>query len=256
MEGTEQGKALIVSLHDAHPGSQVKIKEQIEFLAEHGVTRSSILVVPSFHHQGSVVNFPNFSEAVQDWQVKGHEIVLHGYFHDRVASPPENLKSLFWTRLYTNKEAEFFDLPMTDARERIQWGLDIFKGLDWKTCGFVAPAWLMPEKLEPVLAEMGFRYTTRLRKIIALSGAGSSKAGRTIQSQSLCYSTRSSWRIVASALWCKRLFKRLRKTNLVRLSLHPNDLNFALTRRQIGQILMACQKSQFIPTTYADYVAR
>ncbi len=198
-----------------------------------------------------MTQFPAFTDAASAWQEKGHELVLHGYFHDRLASPPDKWRSIFWTRIYTNREAEFFDLPLKTARERIGWGLDIFKEKGWRTKGFVAPAWLMPESIEPLLAEMGFTYTTRLRKIIPLS-----TGRKAIETHSLCYSTRSSWRTVTSALWCKNLFKRLRKTKLVRLSLHPNDLTFGLTRRQIGQILRACQKDQFIPTTYADYVAR
>ena len=100
-------KSLIVSLHDAHPGSQAQIAEQIAFLAERGVTRSSILVVPEFHHGGSVLQDKGFCETISEWQTQGHEIVLHGYFHDRQESPPEKLSTVFWTRLYTNREAEF-----------------------------------------------------------------------------------------------------------------------------------------------------
>ncbi len=54
----------------------------------------------------------------------------------------------------------------------------------------------------------------------------------------------------------KNLFIRLRETNLIRLSLHPRDLEFPLMRRQIDQILRAAFKSGFVPTTYGDYVAR
>jgi predicted deacetylase len=244
------GKALIVSLHDAHPLSQVKIQEQIEFLASFGVAKSSILIVPSFHHQGSLAEKPEFCQAAGRWQEAGHELVLHGYFHDRKSSPRETLSTLFWTRLYTNQEAEFLDLPMEEARERITWGLDLFKKLGWKTSGFVAPAWLMPVTVEKLLAEMGFAYTTRLKQIIRLNPS------QRIATQSLCYSTRAAWRRVASGLWNKHLFTSLRKTNLVRLSLHPNDLAFPLPRRQISQIVRACVKAGFEPTTYGEYVTR
>lgn len=76
-------KSFIVSLHDAHPGSRAAIEEQLAFLAERGVTRTSILVVPEFHHRGSVLADKDFCAAVSSWQAQGHEIVLHGYFHDR-----------------------------------------------------------------------------------------------------------------------------------------------------------------------------
>jgi predicted deacetylase len=61
-------KSLIVSLHDAHAGSQAQIAEQVAFLKAYGITRSSILVVPEFHHQGSVLQDKGFCEAVSGWQ--------------------------------------------------------------------------------------------------------------------------------------------------------------------------------------------
>ena len=193
-----------------------------------------------------------FCEAVSGWQTQGHEIVLHGYFHDRRESPPENLSTVFWTRLYTNREAEFLDLPRETARLRLEKGRALFESLGWCATGFVAPAWLMAGGLTNLLAEMGFAYTTRVGEIIPLlPGLNQVKP-----SQSLCYSTRASWRRFASALWNKHLFGRLRETEVIRLSLHPRDLEFPLMRRQIDQILRASLKRGFQPTTYGDYVAR
>jgi hypothetical protein len=245
-------KSLIVSLHDAHPGSQAQIAEQVAFLASYGITRSSILVVPEFHHGGSLFHDKAFCDAVSGWQAQGHEIVLHGYFHDRRESPPENLSTVFWTRLYTNREAEFLDLPMETARLRLERGRALFESLGWRATGFVAPAWLMGGGLTNLLAEMGFAYTTRVGEIIPLLPG----LNRIRASQSLCYSTRAGWRRVASGVWNKYLYGRLRGTDLVRLSLHPRDLEFPLIRRQIDQILRASLKRGFQPTTYGDYVAR
>ena len=245
-------KSLIVSLHDAHPGSHAAIAEQVAFLAAYGITRSSILVVPEFHHRGSVLRDGNFCDSVSGWQAQGHEIVLHGYFHDRLESPPENLSTLFWTRLYTNREAEFLDLPHEDARLRLERGRALFESLGWRATGFVAPAWLMASGFTNLLAEMGFAYTTRLTEIIPLLPG----VYRVKPSQSLCYSTRAGWRRVASGVWNKYLYGRLRKRDMVRLSLHPRDLEFPLMRRQIDQILRASLKGGFQPTTYGEYVAR
>jgi predicted deacetylase len=245
-------KSLIVSLHDAHPGSHHHIAEQVAFLADYGITRSSILVVPEFHHRGSVLRDGVFCDAVSGWQAQGHEIVLHGYFHDRRESPPEKLATLFWTRLYTNREAEFLDLPRESARQRLEKGRALFESLGWRSTGFVAPAWLMADGLTNLLAEMGFNYTTRVGEIIPLLPG----VNRLKSSQSLCYSTRAGWRRFASGVWNKILYGRLRETDLVRLSLHPPDLEFPLMRRQIDQILRASLKRGFQPTTYGEYVAR
>jgi predicted deacetylase len=245
-------KFLIVSLHDAHPGSRAQIAEQIAFLAAHGIPRSSILVVPEFHHGASAGGDPDFRAAVNAWQAAGHEVVLHGYFHDRKESPRETLSTVFWTRLYTNREAEFLDLPREAAQDRLARGRKLFESLGWRASGFVAPAWLMAEWIPGVLAEMNFAYTTTLKEIVPLA-AGTNRA---TSSQSLCYSARASWRRFASAIWNKNLFYRLRETDLIRLSLHPRDLEFPLLRRQIDQILRSALKRGFEPTTYGDYVAR
>jgi predicted deacetylase len=245
-------KALIVSLHDAHPGSREAITEQLRFLAGYGITRTSILVVPEFHHRGCVLADRGFCETVSGWQDQGHEIVLHGYFHDRAASPREKLSTLFWTRLYTSREAEFLDLPLDEARVRLRRGLELFAAQGWKAHGFIAPAWLMAPGLINLLAELGFSYTNRLRDIVPLLPG----THALVASQSLCYSTRSGWRRFVSARWNKHLFGRLRGTDLVRLSLHPRDLEFVLMRRQIDQILRASFRRGFQPTTYAEYVAR
>jgi uncharacterized protein len=245
-------KSLIVSLHDAHPGSRAQIAEQVAFLAAYGITCSSILVVPEFHHEGSLAADKIFCDTISDWQNAGHEIVLHGYFHDRKESPPEKLSTVFWTRLYTNREAEFLDLPPDTARARLEKGRALFESLGWRSTGFVAPAWLMAEGLPNLLAEMNFSYTTRVSEIIPLRPG----LNRPKPSQSLCYSTRASWRRFASAFWNKYLWDKLRESDLVRLSLHPRDLEFPLMRRQIDQILRASLKRGFQPTTYGDYVAR
>lgn len=244
-------KNLIVSLHDAHPGSHAQIAEQVAFLAEYGITRSSILVVPEFHHSGLLTKDAGFCDAVTAWQARGHEVVLHGYYHDRRESPPEKLSTVFWTRLYTNREAEFLDLSSETARTRLDRGRTLFESMGWRATGFVAPAWLMAQGLTNLLAEMGFSYTTRIGEIIPLRAG----LNRLKSSQSLCYSTRAGWRRLASAVWNKYLYGRLRETDLVRLSLHPRDLEFPLMRRQIDQILRASLKRGFQPTTYGDYVA-
>jgi predicted deacetylase len=245
-------KSLIVSLHDAHPGSHGAIADQVAFLAGYGIARSSILVVPEFHHGGLLTKDPLFCDAVSAWQAAGHELVLHGYYHDRAEAQPDTFSNFYWTRFYTAGEAEFLDLPRETARARLELGQLLFKSLGWRTTGFIAPAWLMAGGLTQLLAELGFAYTTRLREIIPLLPG----VHRVKISQSLCYSSRAGWRRFASGVWNKHLYGRLRETDLVRLSLHPRDLEFPLMRRQIDQILRASLKRGFQPTTYGDYVAR
>ena len=110
----------------------------------------------------------------------------------------------------------------------------------------------MAEGLTNLLAEMGFAYTTRCGEIIPLFPASIASSRRNR------FATARARRggAFASGVWNKYLYGRLRETNLIRLSLHPRDLEFPLMRRQIDQILRASLKRGFQPTTYGEYVAR
>lgn len=244
-------KHLIVSLHDAHPGSWPDISEQLEFLSDLGVNRCSILLVPEFHHE----HFPScwtddIAASLRARQEAGYDLVLHGYYHDRQGQA-DTLGNVFWTRLYTNHEAEFLDLPDAEAEQRLRNGLALFADKGWQPNGFIAPAWLMSSTLPALLQRVGFRYTNRLTEILPF-GTDTTP----IPSQSLCYSTRAAWRQFASLRWNRYLFGRLRETSLMRLSLHPHDLHFAPIRQQIADFVKTALHEGFQPTTYAGYVAR
>lgn len=245
---------LIVSLHDAHPGSWADIDEQLQFLSELGVSRCSILLVPEFHHeQGAAAWTDALASSLRTRQEAGHDLVLHGYYHDRQGQA-DTLSNVFWTRLYTNHEAEFLDLPDIEAKLRLHRGLELFQQKGWQANGFIAPAWLMSPTLPALLRRMGFRYTNRLTEILPFGDSPATSAS--IPSQSLCYSTRATWRRVVSLRWNQYLFNRLRQTSLMRLSLHPHDLHFAPIRQQIAGFVKTALHEGFQPITYAGYVAR
>jgi len=249
-ESSDQ-KSLIVSLHDAHPGSHAQIAEQVAFLAERGVTRSSILVVPEFHHRGSLLRDGSFCDTISGWQAQDTKssctvIFTTAWNHHLKIFPP------FFGRASTPTARPNFSTGARRRPDAAGTGPRAFRVARLARDRFVAPAWLMAIGLTNLLAEMGFAYTTRLGEIIPLRPG----LNRVKSSQSLCYSTRAGWRRFASAIWNKNLYGRLRGTDLVRLSLHPRDLEFPLMRRQIDQIVRASIKRGFQPTTYGDYVAR
>ncbi|MEM6821391.1 MAG: polysaccharide deacetylase family protein, partial [Verrucomicrobiota bacterium] len=218
-------KYLIVSLHDFHAGSREEISEQIDFLSELGVKNYSILVVPRFH-KAPIISEDEASMAfLKERYEMGDDLVLHGFFHHSIDN---RAASLFWNRIYTNCESEFLDLSPGEMKHRIELGQGIWHENDWKLSGFIAPAWLMPKKRESVLKKLGFVYTNYLRSISLI------QKRKRVKAQSLCYSTRASWRRTVSLSWNQALFDRLRHRDLIRLSLHPNDLKFSEIKQQIG----------------------
>jgi len=239
-------KALIVSLHDFHPGSLEAIREQVVFFKGLGVRQFSILVVPDFHHQGKVSEDVGAMRFLEERQRAGDNLVLHGFFHDRQGLQEG---SYFWTKLYSANEAEFFDLEDGFCEERLQRGAEIWKREGWKQEGFIAPGWLMPRRQDALLARLGFSYTTRLKEIVAL------QRGKTVQSQSLCYSTRSWWRRPVSRVWNNLLYERIKRENVIRLSLHPDDLRYEAIRLQIAEVVEMTLANGYRALTYGDYVS-
>lgn len=240
-------KSLIVSLHDFHPGSREAIGEQVAFFHGLGVNRFSILVVPDFHHAGKITGDAGSLRFLEQRQIAGDDLVLHGFFHDRRGLPDG---SLFWTRLYSANEAEFFDLEDGFCEERLKEGSAIWTEQGWDLKGFIAPGWLMPARQDAILARLGFSYTTRLKEIVSL------RPGQSVRSQSLCYSTRSWWRRPVSRMWNRWLYGRLRGKDVIRLSMHPDDLRHEKIRLQIASLVRMALANGYQALSYADYVSR
>ena len=236
------GRHLVVSLHDLHPGSLAAIAEQRRLLSEWGVARRSVLVVPRFHHG---LHAGAMGADVRAWQAEGDEMVLHGYYHD-IVGQKEKATNLFWTRFYTNGEAEFLDLPAAEAWTRLEGGRRALEGEGLAVKGFIAPAWLMAPYLPSLLSRLGFAHTTTVNRFLALKG------GDEIPSRSLCWSTRAAWRRTCSLAWNRSLLGRSLVNDLLRISLHPDDLAHVAIRQQIERSVKTALDAGFQPVTYAD----
>src|ERR687888_449204 len=101
--------SLVVSLHDVAPSTQQITSNIISELVRHGVRVCSLLVVPDYHHEGLFAKRPEFVTWLRALEADGHEIVIHGYFHERPPQTKETLRAKFLTRFYTRNEGEFYD---------------------------------------------------------------------------------------------------------------------------------------------------
>lgn len=239
-------RILIVSLHDVHPGSLEVVRQQVTDLTQAGVGVFSLLVVPEFHHGVPTLEDGKTRAFLMERYEQGDDLVVHGFYHDRRGLPKGGW---FWTRVYSNDEAEFHAIAEEPARQRLARGRSLWKEAGWRVNGFIAPGWLMPEFVEGLLREMGFGYTVRLRRVIRLCD------GEVTESQSLCYSTRSWWRIPVSLVWNEWLFGQLAGGRLLRLGLHPGDWSEPRVRRQALGLVRRALDLGYRPLTYRDYVA-
>jgi uncharacterized protein len=238
----------VVSIHDVAPATYVLVDKILAEVNRHGVSVCSLLVVPNYHHRGASVQDRQFVLWLRDLEAVGHEIVLHGYFHERSRREYENWWTKFLTRFYTDGEAEFYDLGYEEALQRISAARDDFVGAGLSPRGFVAPGWLLSEEGERAARDAGLEYTTRLRSVSDL------RRDETISAQSIVYSVRSDWRCKASLVWNGLLGQLLRNAPLLRLSIHPNDYNCPAVWRQIVNVVRRFDKAR-TATTYRDWIA-
>ncbi len=261
--------ALVVSLHDAHPGSIERIRGQLCALKKWGVETTSILMVPEFHHGTPTAEDARTVDLATGWQTDGHELVLHGYYHDRVGQAT-TAGNVFWTKFYTSSEAEFLDFEKKEAASRVTKGRELFDQLNWTCDGFIAPAWLMAPHVPAMLQAVGFTYTNTLKTLQPLAVDGEVQHPRAnlglfneetvpapLFTQSLCWSTRAAWRRSCSLAWNAYLLKKLLRERppLLRISLHPDDLTFPPIREQIEQSVKTALQSGYRATSYRQYVA-
>lgn len=242
-------RSCVVSLHDVAPSTQAQSIEILEELKTAGITVTSLLVVPDYHHRGKSIENAHFVSWLRELEEAGHEIVIHGYFHERPRRNGEGLRQKFLTRLYTDDEGEFLDLDYEEALVRITMARDEFRSAKLSPIGFVAPAWLLGREGEKAAREAGMQYTTRIGSVIDLLTNESQPA------RSLVYSTRAPWRQTASLAWNAALVRGAEMRELIRLSIHPADFEAPKIRTQIISLASRFARTRR-PTTYRDWIAQ
>jgi predicted deacetylase len=239
---------IVISLHDIAPSNRAIAEKILSELVHRGVRVCSLLVVPDYHHQGLAMKDRQFVSWLRELESDGHEIVIHGYFHERSRGPKETLREKFLTRFYTDDEAEFYDLDYEEAFRRITTARDEFRAGGLSPRGFVAPAWLLSREGERAARDAELEYTTRLRTVRDL------RSGENFPARSLVYSVRSNWRRVASRAWNAALPPFLKSNPLLRLSIHPPDYSYPAIWRQIADLISAMDGVR-TPITYQDWIA-
>jgi hypothetical protein len=241
-------RPLIVSVHDVAPSTRPAAEKILKELARHHVDVCSLLVVPNYHRQGEATGDRSFVRWLRDLEADGHEIVIHGYYHQRPSTGTERLRERLITRAYTAGEGEFYDLNYAEALERITRARDQFCAAGLKPRGFIAPAWLLGAEGERAAADAEMEYTTRLTSVVDLRTQESSHA------RSMVYSVRSAWRRQVSRVWNRGLFLMQTDRPLVRLAIHPPDTaHHHIWGQIIGIIDQLLESRQ--PTTYRDWIA-
>jgi hypothetical protein len=224
---------LLVSLHDVTPYHQARLARAEDLLAGAGVTHVAYLVVPDFHRRHPVhldASFAAWCAGARPYRV---EWVLHGYDH---LDPGAHVRARGWRtsvrrHLLTGGEGEFLLLSMAEQRHRVRRGLAAVRAIGLEPTAFVPPAWLANDALAATLRDAGLRFTETHTAIVDVG------SGRSVACPVISWATRTLVRRLGARLVCPTLARLTRARAIVRVAIHPHDLDYVRTASQVRRVL-------------------
>ncbi|HEY0510467.1 MAG TPA: polysaccharide deacetylase family protein [Thermoanaerobaculia bacterium] len=235
---------LAVSLHGVAPHSQRPCQELLEQLAELGVPRASLLVVPRWHGVETILDRPFFLRWLGSLVEAGHEVCLHGLTH-RADDLPRGVRSALIGRFYTAGEGEFYGLGLEKAESKVLEGEGMLAAAGLAARGFVAPAGLLSPASREVLRGRGFEYTVTSRHLHLL------REELRIATPKVAFSTRGFLRRALSPLIGRARFAASRRKPILRISIHPDDIYEPGVRRALTSVLRQALADR-TPVTYGE----
>lgn len=212
---------LILSVHDVTPRHFDALMEIDEIMCRNGVdARYSMLVVPDFWSAWPLKEHPAFVEWLRGREAAGVEMILHGFHHLQHA-PPSGIAARLRAGVMTAGEGEFISLGYEESARRIGAGKRLLDSmLARPVTGFVAPAWLYSEATRQVLRDQHFLFAEDHWSV----WAPSLEDAVLCRSPVVSYSSRTAMKVSTSWLWSRLSPLLLGRARVVRLAIHPHDL--------------------------------
>ncbi|MEZ5079512.1 MAG: DUF2334 domain-containing protein [Thermoleophilia bacterium] len=225
--------AAIISIHDVAPDT-LSACEQLRDVVQTAMDDApvSLLVVPNYHGDGS---WPDRAAArLRELQSVGDEVVLHGWEH----------------RDATGRDgAEFFrSMTVATAADLLRRGRCLLQGLGLPATGFIAPAYAHPPCLHRALADAGFDWWAT-RGVLHIGA----RHQQCLPSVGLGASTPLKRRLSPSVARAAAVLYR--RAPVIRLDLHPADLQHPRLGRAVGLLVERVFGSGREPVRHVD-VAR
>jgi uncharacterized protein len=216
---------LLVTIHDVTPARRARVEALWRICAARRVV-PGLLVIPDWHAQAPVEGDPAFGDWVRARAAEGAEIFLHGERHDEVGSRRSWRDEL---RAFgrTDREGEFLTLDYTAARDRIDRGLERLRMIGLEPIGFVPPAWLARPETHLAAKDAGLAVSEDDGAIYV------HRSGSRVASPVVRWSARTQLRAVASVAGARLRWALQRRAPVMRLALHPGDLESPATARSI-----------------------
>lgn len=217
-------KLLTVEIHDVSPATWAEV-DHIKFsLAEIGVDRTSLLVIPRHHDADGgyhdLRDHPEMVDRLQEDADNGSEIIQHGLTHRAPGPPPAGLRNALMYNLFSRGCAEFAHLSEDEAIWRLRKGRAILEECRLRAEGFIAPAWEQSRGSMAAAAALDYRFTAFLNKVVPLRGER-----RPLSTPALTFDAPNPL-VDRGKRVVMRCFEELaRSAPLLRVALHPSDVH-------------------------------
>ncbi len=240
-------RRLLASIHDVTPHHAARLDRLVPIVERAcGPGNFAMLVVPDFHRSGRLSDRPDFAKRLRDWADQGCEMFLHGFTHldeTQHASRAARMKA----ERMTAGEGEFLGLSFEEATQKLVEGRKMVEdAIGRPVAGFIAPAWLYgPDSLRAIadegfaLAEDHFRVWCPQTDTVLTRGPV------------VTYASRSTPRLLSSILWSRIATLLLSRAKIVRLAVHPHDVDSPTLTDEISRALAAFTRSHR-PSHYAE----
>lgn len=233
---------VVVSIHDVAPSTYEQSARWLDQVEELGMV-ATLLVVPGPWRGTSLATDPTICGWLDGAARRGHEIALHGWEH--LATGPMTIAPRHWYgRVLGRGCAEFWELGEAAASRRLRAGLDHLHRLGFAPRGFTPPAWLASPGALRAIRAAGFAYTTTQWTILDL------ERGRRFRSFALSQRPGSALARPAATATRALAARRVRARRLLRVALHPADLEHETAADAAMHILRSARARGYTSTTY------
>ena len=233
---------LVVSLHDVAPASSEATSRFLDELHRWSIPLS-LLVIPGLWRGRRLIDDAAFVRLLADRAAAGDEVVQHGWRHC-VGADSGGWRSVT-ERALARGAGEFAAVSEPAALLRLRAGRNTLQAVGLPATGFTAPGWLHSPGTIRALRTLGFSYTTTHRGVHELA------TDRRVAGPAFSHRSGGAGQYVARTLYSMGPSVIAARGGLVRLALHPDDLDEPELLRCSLRTIKNCLNAGAQPTTYA-----
>lgn len=241
-EAATAGTARIaVAIHDVEPSTYERCALMRDWLADHGVDRVTLLVIPAPDLHPFQDRRPELAAWLRDRTAEGDAVAQHGLQH-RQARRGTPVRQAF-AHWQGREAAEFVGLDAQETRRAVESGRRLLKLAGVEPRGFVAPGYAYTPSLRAALSDR-FEWWADLLRLHRSARA-------TTLSPALTLGTTTPLKRAFSPLLIRAM--SVAGGSLLRLDLHPADLDHSRHMLALDAVLKRAGRRTAV--TYDDLCA-